>query len=419
MAQYSTDFSSQTVDAAPAGWTERYESASVAGRAMVRTKSGAIGGKVLRIESHTSNGHFVGATLDAVDSDSARADFEALAIFSVTGAATNTFVNVIGRAAGTLRTNADFCGATLAAAGSFQKRAVKRVGGTGTTLQSSGYTLVLDRRMAARVRASGTTVSVKIWEYDLESEPGTYDLSGSVSDLTSAGWVGFFVGATLNSEAKGPVDLEYFSVGTNGDTAVAPAPSSDPVAFTGTVPAQSWVEDSAITPLDLSSYFSGDLTPFSYAVTTGTLPAGLSLGASTGIISGTPTTPAAAVSIVVTATDDGTNTAATNAFDITITAAVAVVKGVEVVLHDRATLTPRASVTGITARWWDSPTAAGAPLLKTDSASTDGAGLLTIDIDSVTSLSVAALGYLVLYKAGAGADADLHFAGRVAVSDIA
>lgn len=193
--------------------------------------------------------------------------------------------------------------------------------------------------------------------------------------------------------------------------------STAPVAFAGTVPAQSWVEDAAITPLDLSSYFSGDLTPFSYAVTTGTLPAGLSLNTGTGVISGTPTTPAAAVSIVVTATDADTNTAVTNAFDITITAAVVVIKGVQVTLYDGAT--EQASITGITARWWDSPTAAGAPLLKTDTASTDAAGLLELDIDSVTSLDVAGVGYLSLYKVGADAESDLHFASRLPVQDIA
>ncbi len=203
------------------------------------------------------------------------------------------------------------------------------------------------------------------------------------------------------------------------NTALGGDTPTNPVSFAGTVPAQSWVEGAAIAPLNLSTYFSGDLTPFSYAITSGTLPAGLSLNASTGVISGTPTTPTSAVNIVVTATDSGSNAASTNSFSVTITAAVVVVRGVEVVLHDRATLNQRANVTGITARWWDSPTAEGAPLLKTDLASTDASGLLTLDLDAVTSLAVGGTGYLVLYKAGAGPDTDLHFAGRWAVSDIA
>lgn len=92
------------------------------------------------------------------------------------------------------------------------------------------------------------------------------------------------------------------------------------------------------------------------------------------------------------------------------------VKGVTVALYDGAT--PQASVTGITARWWDSATAEGAPLLKTDTASTDASGVLTLDLDAVTSLAVGAEGYIVLYKAGATPQDDLHFPSRLTVSDI-
>ena len=49
---------------------------------------------------------------------------------------------------------------------------------------------------------------------------------------------------------------------------------------------------------------SGGASPYNYAVTSGTLPAGLSLASSTGVISGTPTTSnGAGVSITITATD--------------------------------------------------------------------------------------------------------------------
>jgi len=94
------------------------------------------------------------------------------------------------------------------------------------------------------------------------------------------------------------------------------------------------------------------------------------------------------------------------------------VKGLQVTLYNKSSQAIQASLTGITARYWDSATAAGAPLLKTDTASTNGSGLIEIDIDSVTSLSVGGVGYLVLYKAGAGIQTDLHFASRVTVVDI-
>jgi len=113
------------------------------------------------------------------------------------------------------------------------------------------------------------------------------------------------------------------SLATDGSEWVLFTAPSSPVAisFTGTVPTQTEAQSSSAS-IDLSSYFSGTETPFTYAVTTGTLPAGLSLNTGTGVITGTPTT-IETQSIVVTATDTATNTAATNAFNIDIVAATA------------------------------------------------------------------------------------------------
>jgi hypothetical protein len=52
---------------------------------------------------------------------------------------------------------------------------------------------------------------------------------------------------------------------------------------------------------------SGGATPYSFAVTTGALPTGLSLNASTGEITGTPTTPGL-VNFTITVTDDNSET---------------------------------------------------------------------------------------------------------------
>jgi Putative Ig domain len=54
---------------------------------------------------------------------------------------------------------------------------------------------------------------------------------------------------------------------------------------------------------------SGGLSPFTWSITTGTLPAGLTLAASTGIIGGTPTGPSGAFPITVQVTDADSNTA--------------------------------------------------------------------------------------------------------------
>ena len=65
---------------------------------------------------------------------------------------------------------------------------------------------------------------------------------------------------------------------------------------------------------------SSGTTPYTWSLSAGTLPAGLSLAASTGVISGTPTT-AGTVSFTVKVTDAANNTA-TKALSIAVTAAV-------------------------------------------------------------------------------------------------
>jgi hypothetical protein len=104
--------------------------------------------------------------------------------------------------------------------------------------------------------------------------------------------------------------------GTGGED--PPPPVDVPVAFTGTVPNQSATVGTPFS-LNVASYFSGSLTPFTYSqlgdALTGT---GLSFSGST--ISGTPTA-AAVLSKQVRATDTGSNQATTNTFTITIAAA--------------------------------------------------------------------------------------------------
>ncbi len=90
----------------------------------------------------------------------------------------------------------------------------------------------------------------------------------------------------------------------------------NPPVAAGTVGNQSYQEQSAIAPFDVSTDFTGGGLSFSLAPTSAPLPAGLTLS-SAGVITGTPTTVAGAVTIVVRATNAG-GTADTS-FDITIT----------------------------------------------------------------------------------------------------
>jgi len=93
-----------------------------------------------------------------------------------------------------------------------------------------------------------------------------------------------------------------------------------PVAFAGTIPAingKRKTSQPAQSPT-IASYFAGTELPFAYTVQSGTLPAGLSISSSTGVISGTPTTVGTQSGIVIRATDDASNTADSNSFSIVI-----------------------------------------------------------------------------------------------------
>ena len=99
--------------------------------------------------------------------------------------------------------------------------------------------------------------------------------------------------------SAGTVKVTVVNSGTGGgtsagltETVVGPFTCSAPAPPNGSV--------GSAYSLQISC--AGGVTPYSYAVTTGSLPTGLSLGASTGLISGTPTTGGTA-SFTVTCTD--------------------------------------------------------------------------------------------------------------------
>ncbi|MDB4028381.1 putative Ig domain-containing protein [Flavobacteriaceae bacterium] len=79
--------------------------------------------------------------------------------------------------------------------------------------------------------------------------------------------------------------------------------------------------------INVAGSFAGTETPFTYSLLSGTLPTGLSLNTSTGVISGTPTVLGLSSGIVMRATDTGANTADTNSFDIDVVDGVVIPEG--------------------------------------------------------------------------------------------
>jgi hypothetical protein len=122
---------------------------------------------------------------------------------------------------------------------------------------------------------------------------------------TTAGTVSFTVKVTDAANNTGTKALSI---------AVAAAPQP-PTVTTSSLPG-----GTTGTAYSTTLQASGGTTPYTWTVSAGTLPAGLSLVASTGVISGTPTT-AGTVSFTVKVTDAANNTA-TMPLSIAITAAV-------------------------------------------------------------------------------------------------
>lgn len=81
--------------------------------------------------------------------------------------------------------------------------------------------------------------------------------------------------------------------------------------------------------------------------------------------------------------------------------------------------TAQASMTGLRWAWFDAtdPSAWTAPAVQGSGESTDGSGVLTIDLTG-TSLAVGGWGYLVINKEGAVQEDDVVFAGRLQVETI-
>jgi hypothetical protein len=159
-----------------------------------------------------------------------------------------------------------------------------------------------------------TTVSNGTWTPTPDEYEQRMKIDGTiVSNNNSYTPTSGDVGLDLTGEVRARVTDGDWStyVASNATTVIAVTPPN----YIGGLTDRNYEEDIAITPYNITSFFEG---PSLQYTATG-LPTGLSLHLTTGVISGTPTTPAVATLVTVTATnvdgsDDGT-------FFITITVA--------------------------------------------------------------------------------------------------
>ncbi|MET3664717.1 putative Ig domain-containing protein [Caulobacter sp. 1776] len=179
---------------------------------------------------------------------------------------------------------------------------------SGGAISSGGSTPQVGQYYSATISASGG------------SSPYTYTVvTGALPTGLSLSSSGTISGTP---SAAGSFDFQIQSADSAGNTGYT--------QYTMTVAAASSVvvsPSSLPTPVLNAAYSqtisgSGGASPYAFAVSSGSLPTGLSLNASTGVISGTPTA-AGAYSFTIRATDSGSQSN-TRAYSGTIAAALAV-----------------------------------------------------------------------------------------------
>lgn len=258
MSLYFTDFSEYTLNAKPSDWTERISTTNVAYDVVSNAKGKELFGYVI------SSGFKI-ITWDDIDSDSNRAKCEILTSLKQSNFQTSaTNVSLLLRFSGTSGAENGYV------AELYQGTAIriaKYVNGTRTQLGTASITRSTNTWYNVRFRANLTALKVKIWEIGT-SEPSSWTLEVTDSAISSAGWTG------LRSETIQTDNLkfDFFSVGTNGDTAgksplVDTSAATNIVAGGGTLNANI-VDDDAVT---CNRYFEyGTTTAYGTTVETTT-----------------------------------------------------------------------------------------------------------------------------------------------------
>lgn len=149
--------------------------------------------------------------------DGNAADVETLSRFRLEGTTRKDweYINVLRGSGSNGSETGYFIGTHEEATNNVSIACNKYVAGTGTYLGTSGDILfgVGTEWLWMRLRVNGTSIKGRIWR-DGEIEPSTWHLDITDSAVTAEGWNGF---GSWNDSLR--CELDYYSVGTGGDTA--------------------------------------------------------------------------------------------------------------------------------------------------------------------------------------------------------
>lgn len=232
-------------------------------------------------------------------------------------------------------------------------------------IDMAGIAVSFSGPVANQMLVLGTPFSIDLSAYFSGSEtPFVYSIqAGTLPDgLSLDSGTGIISGTPTTEETQ--IGIVIRATDDQSDTADTNTFSMDvaddvvDIVFAGTISDRIAFIGQAFS-LDVSAYFSGTETPFTYTLQAGTLPTGLSLNSGTGIISGTATLEEVHEDIVIRGTDVTPSTDDTNAFSITSTEKPPTGNIVDAKFNALRGKGFTGSITGMTLEWLQDNGAAG------------------------------------------------------------
>ena len=209
---YVDNFSTHTVDAAPTGWTERWNTG--AGTCTIRNDGGVYGRNSL--EYIRANTGTYAISIDAIGT--AEDDAEVLALVYINTNSDNK-TRIYVRGGGAVGSENGYFAYMQPTADSIGIQ--KYAAGASTNLGSKAKTVDYGVWYYMRFRVVGTALKFKTWEKGT-AEPAAWDLEVTDAAL-SAGWVG--LGG--NSSAAGENNYDFFAVSTGANPVTIPLCKDD------------------------------------------------------------------------------------------------------------------------------------------------------------------------------------------------
>ena len=222
---YAEDFGSQTTDAAPSGWTSRWNTDWTN---TVRDTDGDFGGKFLEVYPGTTDARRL-LSYDGWDSDTLRDDGEILVRFRSTGYI-SSFKWMFGaalRASGAVASEEAYVAAVYDA----DLYLFKYVAGTYTLIDSFNDIVgnVSDwydgHWYWLRFRVNGASQAARLWPHDVP-EPEYWHVTGSDNSISAAGWGGLWNSDDMLSQY---VKVDYVGLGSYGLTVPLPQDTANDV----------------------------------------------------------------------------------------------------------------------------------------------------------------------------------------------